>query len=457
MASDATHTLRNATLQFALAHCVRDLSLLQWLVSLFDAAPSCWPSLSAGDRALLARGCGTLAELLPPARLQQLVQFIFDGAGPADISVVLALLVGLRATLTSGSPVVKASVTSLLVAVVAPRCLSLLPVSVWSHSRVLQQEAVALAAAAFDALVSCLACLDNPHAACSLSVSDESGLDSSAASPLSLHADALMALARCSLVSQSRISVVDNAECRFVVAVYASPLDCPGCSHRCAVPVRVCRTWVLRPGSIASTTAISSAAPASWKQELCLSVLVGLGRTAAAVSGSQRLLWCTRLLEFASMLAASGKGAVRLSTASNALIVLAVTLLSWHGSARLSDMRTGCSIARGGPSWAQDVSPQPALFWRDALPCAALLVCGPSPFEAAASLLRSLSFTTPVAVAAGDVDDAVVSQLLHVFRTLRSLRTEQLSPLDALTCQHVLPPLLASLTSDTVPIETFLC
>jgi hypothetical protein len=138
-------------------------------------------------------------------------------------------------------------------------------------------------------------------------------------------------------------------------------------------------------------------------------------------------------------------------------VALSVSLLMWHGGPGGALERTGCSVARGGPTWANDDAPtllEAAAFWRDETPRAASIACGASTFEHARMLLCSLVRTLPVAFSAGEVDDTSVSQMLQLYRSLRSQRAAQLSALDIVLCQQVLPRLLASLPG-AAPLEQF--
>ena len=204
-----------------------------------------------------------------------------------------------------------------------------------------------------------------------------------------------------------------------------------------------CRTWALRPGSVGTAVAHSSSKSAN---DVSLSVLCALGQTAHGLPSGHRATWVNRLLEFSEMHAVAARGPVAAasSASSAALLVIAHSLLVWHGTESVDAGRTGCKVARGGPTWT--ASPVLAVHWRDTVPTA--LLCAPAGEDAysqACALLQSLSITLPLAARAGSVDEGSIAKLTALSKALAVLPVEKLGRLDVTLRAVVLPSLLTSL------------
>lgn len=214
MSAPDPHPLKVIAYEFALAHCERDLSLVQWLVSQCDNAPRLSPSCLEP----LFSGIATLGLLLPPSRFLQLVGTVISAIEGFGSGAMWPHFGGVLASFDSAmeTEASQASLSPALCQLLVPRVLSACPASVWSH-REDPARAVVLS------LVHALARLPpaTVEPALFLSVEGTSGLlrDPRVA------ADALLALARCSLMSAGILDLQQAPVLRY------GPAVCLPCSY----------------------------------------------------------------------------------------------------------------------------------------------------------------------------------------------------------------------------------
>jgi hypothetical protein len=420
-AGAAAGRVRVAALELAQRHATRDLSLVQWLVSLVDpgsaAAPApqrgtaaagvSWTSLGTEERHVLVAAVDVLHTCLPVSRWLQVTDALAArcvGAGAwSDAAVLLRCLqrccdrvshsaAAASAATGTATPdgtaaVVASALRPLCTAItthVTPRLLSAVGPALWHRG-----HASGDAADAVNALLSCL-----------VHVSTDD-------------------VTRCLALDGTSVGGQWPVAALLLAALVSEGVLPP--SHAAA-----CRAWSLRPAS-----PLLQLLRRVDDDGGCCAAVATLDRVAACArvldSPSQRAAWTAALLDAAEALATAAATA-DVPALWAPWYVLSASLLQWLGDADATATRSGVPVARGGRVWSWRLSaavvadtsePHEVSDGRGASRVGAVASTLAAPFvdDVAAHVcdtLWLLAHTLPAAAADGTLPPAALQRVLQL-------------------------------------------